>query len=804
MRISLSWLKTFVDIKESPEELAELLTKAGLEVGAIEYPAREISGVVVAEVLTEAPHPDSDHLHLLTVDCGEQEPVPVVCGAANVAQGQKVIFAKVGATLPGNFKIKKAKLRGEVSCGMVCSMAELGIAEELLHADDKDGIRILPQDAPIGADAMAYLGLDDAILDIELTPNRADCLSVYGVAREVSALTKRTLKNLTLSVPADAAPVEEKIKVEVENGDLCPRYTATYVGGVKVKRSPIWMEARLQGAGIRPISNLVDITNYVMLEIGQPLHAFDYARLKSDKIVVRTAKEGETLTTLDGVERKLKDTDLLITNGEKSVSLAGIMGGENSEIVQDTREVLIEAAYFAPKGIHKTSKRLGLVSESSLRNEKVVDITLVAYAGLRAAVLMHQLAGGVVGQGQIDVYQPLEKQPSIYLPYQKVVDILGVEIEKSFIKEALERLELVVLAYDDKGLEVEVPSWRNDIHIAEDLVEEVARLYGYDNIPTVLPEAAGQQGGLDAGQRLVENIRDMLVAEGLHEAISYSFHALQTALLFGADEEKIIRVANPLSEAQEVMRESILAGLLDALKHNQTRQVESLGLFEIGRIFSGQDLSAQSLAKEEEHLAVLLAGKTKASFLEPSRSYDFYDAKGIVERMFKSLGIHTLHFVPYKDDKAGIWHPGRSAEIFVEDTSLGIIGELHPHLLDAFHVRGKAIAFEIALAPILEKAQVIARYKPLSRYPRTSRDLALVVPHNVLAGAVEEAIYQAGSNYLEDVHLFDVYTLDENRRSLAYGLSFVSHEETLRDEIIDKEIETILKQLENIGVTLRR
>lgn len=809
MRVSYNWLKDYVDIDVDVHALAELITRAGVEVEGIEATDKGISGVVVAEVLTCVDHPNSDHLHLCEVTTDGHNRIQVVCGAPNVAAGQKVLFAQVGATLPGGLTIRETTLRGEASSGMICSMQELGIPEELTSPEDKDGIRVLPADAPLGENAVQYMGLDDHIIEMDLTPNRSDCLSVYNIAREVAALLKKDIRPIQTEILPGTA-IQDKISVAIADPDLCHRFTATMVTGAKVGRSPIWMEHRLQCAGIRPISNLVDVTNYVMLELGQPLHAYDHTTVAGPYIHVRRAQPDEVITTLDGQDRKLSGEMLLICDADRAVGIAGVMGGENTEIRATTQDVLIESAYFEPRNIRKTSLDLGLRSEASLRNEKGLNIETVGLAGWRAATLMCVVAGAQCVAGQVDAYPTPHEPVAITMRYAKANDVLGTQIEAATMREILLSLGFVVLEENDLALTVQVPPHRPDISIPEDLVEEIARLYGYDNIPETLPYGASTPGVLTKQQRLTQHIKHTLAGLGLHEVVTYSMVSARHADMLRWTEHdprrEQIPISNPLSEEMAYMRTSNLPGLLTAAANNVNHQMHNLAFFELSKLFFNKAaVSPDNLATEVDVISLLLSGHTPEDWTGRQTAYDFYYLKGVVEALLKSLGITDYDFEALSNDPT--WHPGRTARLLVQGQDIGVLGAIHPLVQQAYHLKAETFAAEIHLDRLFELGGGVHHIQALPKFPPAMRDFAFVVDDSMPASAVLDAIWQAEAKWLEQVALFDVYSgasLPANKKSLAVALRFQSDSETLSDDAVQKQADRILAHVkQTCGAELR-
>ncbi len=801
MLVSYNWLKEYVDIEPSAYELAEIITRAGVEIGGVEPTNKGVKDVVVAKVLTCGDHPNSDHLHICTVTTDGTNEIKVVCGAPNVAAGQKVMFAQVGATLPGGIVIKATKLRGEESNGMICSMQEIGVDEDLVAPADKDGIRVLPEDAPLGVDVMEYLGMNDWVLDVDLTPNRSDCLSVYNIAREVGALLKKPVKSIDITT-AEGDAIHSKMKVRIDAPELCHRFTGTMVEGAKIGRSPIWMEHRLQCAGMRPISNLVDVTNYVMLELGQPLHAYDYTTLAGSEIVVRTAEAGEHITTLDGQDRALTDDMLLICDGERAIGIAGVMGGENTEIENDTETVMIESACFNAHNVRRTEVALNLRTEAAQRNEKSIDITVTPIAGWRAANLMCETAGATLVAGQIDEYPTKHEPVVVSMKYQKANDVLGTDIPFADMRGYLLDLGFEILEEDAEGLTVKVPSHRPDISIQEDLIEEIARLYGLDNIPETLPYGATNPGVLTPEQRLTDHVKVTLAGLGLDEIVTYSFiHPKHSDLLrYAADDVRRtqIVISNPLSEDISVMRTSLLPCMLETLANNVHHHQHDLAFFEASSVFSSDhDLTMDNLATEKQHLVIGLTGQTARDWQGSQKAYDFYYLKGIVKKLLDALHITDWHVEAVTNDPT--WHPGRTAALYIGNTYAGIFGELHPLVADNYDIKAPVYAAEFAMDALIGIGEVVPVYEPTPIYPAMPRDLAVVVDKTVEVGKIEAAIRSAEPNYLKAINVFDVYEgiqIGLDKKSVAFSLVFQSGEQTLTDDLVQAEMDKIVAAIE--------
>ncbi|MRR59179.1 MAG: phenylalanine--tRNA ligase subunit beta, partial [Deltaproteobacteria bacterium] len=680
MIVTYNWLKEFVDFDLSPQELADLLTMLGLEVEGVRNVGGGLDEVVVAVVEEKSQHPNADKLSLCRVNNGK-ETLAIVCGAQNFKAGDKVALAQIGAVLPGDFKIKRSKIRGEESCGMLCSEKELGLAAE------SEGIIILPAELPLGVPVFDALGLKDTIFEIGLTPNRADCLSVVGIAREIAAKIGTTVKYARPMVSESHIPISECAQVIVEDSDLCPRYTARYLACCSIGPSPAWLVRRLEAVGMRSINNVVDVTNYVLIEYGHPLHAFDADLLAGGKIVVRRAAEGECFMTLDGQERVLKAGDLTIRDGEKGVALAGIMGGENSEIRQETTNILLESAYFNPSAIRRTSKRLGLHTESSHRFERGADINILVTALDRAASLIAELAGGNVAVGAIDVYPSQLPSRTVRFRVEQCNKLLGIQLTADEMVIIFNRLEFTVSVVEPGLLDVTVPTCRVDIEREIDLIEEVARLNGYNNIPVTMPKARVFSDRPTRHQRLEKQLRNVMVGQGFSEVVTFSFMApgVLDKLLLAPDDQRrsVVRLRNPLVEEQSVMRTTLLPGLLEAAARNMNYRMLSLRLFELRRVYL--PVEGQELPKEPLHLAGIMTGaRYREGWNQERQQVDFYDVKGVIEHILDEFVIGSVSFV--QDRLDSYFHPGKSCLILCGGDRLGSFGEIHPDVLNTFGI----------------------------------------------------------------------------------------------------------------------
>ena len=775
MNVTLNWLKNYIDFEFSASELADRLTMLGIEVESIKRPGAELEGVVVGSVSAIKPHPNADKLVLCQVDIGETEELQIVCGAPNVREGMHAPVATIGVTLPIGLTIKRAKLRGETSQGMLCSEKELALSE------DAAGLMELSTDISIGTPLATALGLDDTVFELEITPNRPDCLSVIGVAREIRAETGNPLKLPQVDFNENETDVREATSVVIAAPDLCPRYAARVIRGVKIGQSPAWLQQRLESVGIGVINNIVDITNFVLMEYGQPLHAFDYHKLTENRIVVRRAMAGEKLTTLDEIERELASDMLVIADAEKPVALAGVMGGYDSEITEATCDVLLESAYFNPSSIRATAKALGMSTEASYRFERGADPGIVITALDRAAQLITELAGGTICKGVVDVYPGKQPLTEIQLRPKRVNFVLGTEIEPATMEEILTRLGFDV-SVSGSVYSVTVPTFRSDITREIDLIEEIARVYGYDNIPTTLPKGDIPVPAPDRKVEVHRCVKQFLLASGMMEALNYSFSDPNSfdKIRLAADSpiRDAIPLQNPLSPEMSVLRTTLLPGLLDNAQRNRNHQIDTIALFEIGNVFirDGEQ-------KEPERVSGVLAGQVgDGVYSNPYRQPDFYDIKGLAEGILEVCGISD-----YTLQKTGAptFHPGRNAAVMLDDRQIGIFGEAHPVVLENYDLPYKAYLFDFDLEALVDAAIFAKRFESISVYPKVERDLAIVVDKETLSDMPTELIYKTGGELVESVRLFDVYEgeqVPEGKKSLAYAIIYHSVTETLTDK----------------------
>jgi len=798
MKVSLKWIEDYVDITLPPAELAERLTMAGIEVSGVQVIGGSWGKIVVGQIVAINSHPNADRLYLPTVDLGTEQQT-VVCGAPNLKVGDKVVFAHVGAQLIDGhsgqvFRLKAAKIRGVVSGGMVCSEKELGIS------DSHEVIMVLPAEAPVGTPLVDYIG--DVIFDLEVTPNRPDCLSVIGVAREVAALTGKEIRLPEVSYNEAGSDIDQQVSVEIKAPDLCPRYCASLITGLKVAPSPGWMQQRLLACGMRPINNIVDVANYVMLEYGEPLHTFNYHQMRGKKIIVRRADEGETMVTLDGVKRVLSRDMLVIADQEQAVAIAGVMGGAESEVTEQTTAIFLESASFNPQSIYYTGNSLNIPSEARLRFERGISPELTIPALKRTTQLLVQLGGGKAAKGLIDAYPGKRERKPILLTTGRVKRLLGVEFSLDQITGAL-----ASLGFDckpaDSGVWVTAPYWRSDINLAEDLVEEVARIIGYDKIPaTMLTEPIPHQTP-DPILSLKQTVKLSLMGYGFQEVLTYSLTSLEllNKLLPSPHpfEPAPLRVASPMTAEQEYLRPSLRANLLAALAANRRHEEGGIRLFELGKVYLPRQ---NDLPAEPEVVCGLLSGpRYEESWHAGDEALDFFDAKGVVEGLLSQFGIEAS-FEPGGDESL---HPSKQAAIVIDNNRLGVIGELHPKVAEAFELARDVYLFEINLMALLPFTLGHKLFQPIPRFPAVVRDIALVVDAGVTHRRAQDII--KGFPLVTQVTLFDVYAggqLPPGKKSLAYRITFQSPSHTLTDEEVNKVLEQILDKLsKQLGASLR-
>ena len=800
MKVTLKWLREFVDINLPPKEVADRLTMAGTEAKGVQAIGGTWDNIVVGQIAAVNPHPNADRLRLPTVDIGTEQQT-VVCGAPNLNVGDKIAFARVGAELIDGHtgeiaKLKPAKIRGVESSGMVCSEKELGIS------DNHTEILVLSADAPMGMPLANYLG--DVILDLDITPNRPDCLCVIGIAREVAALTDQKLHTPGVAYEEAGTPIDQHIAVEIIDADLCPRYCASLITGVKIGESPQWMQQRLLACGMRPINNVVDVTNYVMLELGQPLHAFDYELIRGRKIIVRRATEGETITSLDGAERNLTRNMLVIADAERAVAIAGVMGGANSEVTEGTTSILLEAANFNPASIHYTGQHLSLPSEACMRFERGIRPGLTMPALKRATQLIVQLGGGQAARGVADAYPGKQEPEPVMISTERSKQVLGAEFTVDQITKALTSLGFECQpGASSTETKVTTPYWRSDITQEVDLIEEVARIIGYDKIPMTTLSQSIPPHSPSPLLDLERKIKDTLVGYGFQEALTYSLSSLEMLRRFRPQTQQVApmpaRLANPMTAEQEYLRPTLRANLLAALVANRRHEEAGIRLFELGKIYLPK---ANELPDEPEVLCGLLSGsRNDISWLGDGGQLGFFDAKAALERLFSKLGI-PAGFKPGNDES---FHPAHQAAIAINDKEIGVIGELHPKVTEAFDLAEAVYLFELNVTELLPFTTGHRMFQPIPRFPATVRDIALIVDVGVSHQQVVDII--RGFPLVKDTVIFDVYSgkqVPAGKKSLAYRITYQSPTHTLTDEEANEVQEQILKKLsQQMGATLR-
>ncbi|PNZ31475.1 phenylalanyl-tRNA synthetase subunit beta [Staphylococcus petrasii] len=800
MLISNEWLKDYVDAGVSVEDLAERITRTGIEVDDIIDYTKDIKNLVVGYVQSKEKHPDADKLNICQVDIGEEEAVQIVCGAPNVDAGQHVIVAKVGGRLPGGIKIKRAKLRGERSEGMICSLQEIGISSNVVPKAYENGIFVFPTEVEPGTDALTALYLNDQVMEFDLTPNRADALSMVGTAYEVAALYQTEMTKPTTQSNETSESASNELSVTIDNPEKVPYYSARVVKNVTIAPSPIWMQARLIKAGIRPINNVVDISNYVLLEYGQPLHMFDQDHIGSKEIVVRQAKDKETMTTLDNTERTLVDTDIVISNGQEPIALAGVMGGDFSEVTEQTTNVVVEGAIFDPVSIRHTSRRLNLRSESSSRFEKGIATEFVDEAVDRACYLLQTYASGEVLQDRVASGDLGSFITPIDITAEKVNKTIGFDLSSDEIKAIFEQLGFGT-GQNGETLTVNVPSRRKDITIKEDLIEEVARIYGYDEIPSSLPVFGEVTSGeLTDRQHKTRTVKETLEGAGLNQAITYSLVSKDHAKDFALQERPTISLLMPMSEAHSTLRQSLLPHLIEAAAYNVARKNKDVRLYEVGRVFFGN--GEGELPDEVEYLSGILTGEYVVNTWQGKKEeIDFFIAKGVVDRVAEKLNLEFS----YKAGEINGLHPGRTAIISLEGKEIGFIGELHPQVAADNDLK-RTYVFELNYDAIMQVAVGYINYEPIPRFPGVTRDIALEVNSDVPSSELKQIIHDNGEDILQSTLVFDVYEgehLEEGKKSVAIRLNYLDTEDTLTDERVSKVHDKILEALQAQGATIR-
>lgn len=806
MNTSLSWIKAYVpDLDVTAQEYTDAMTLSGTKVEGYEIMDADLDKIVIGQIDKIEKHPDADKLIICQVNIGT-ETIQIVTGAPNVKEGDKVpvVLAggcvagghEPGSRVAGGIKIKKGKLRGVESDGMMCSIEELGSSKDMYPNAPESGIYIMPEDAEVGADAVKALGLDDVVFEYEITSNRVDCFSVVGIAREAAATFRKEFHPPVVTPTGNSEDVNDYIKVTVKDEELCPRYCARVVKNIKIGPSPEWMQRRLASVGIRPINNVVDITNYVMEEYGQPMHAYDLDTIAGHEIIVRRAENGEKFTTLDGQERQLDDSILMICDGEKSVGIAGIMGGENSMITDNVQTMLFEAACFDGTNIRKSSKKVGLRTDASGKFEKGLDPNNAQAAIDRACQLVEELGAGEVVGGMVDVYGTKREPVRVPFDADAINELLGTDIPK---EDMLSYFKMIDLEYDENTNEVIVPTFRQDLLRLADLAEEVARFYGYDNIPTTLPKGEATTGKLSFKLRIEEVARNIAEFCGFSQAMTYSFESPKVfdKLLLPEDSElrKAVEIMNPLGEDYSIMRTTSLNGMLTSLATNYNRRNKNVRLYELGNIYLPKTLPLTELPEERMQFTLGMYGKG-----------DFFHMKGVVEEFFEKAGLHKKEI--YRPDSGKPYlHPGRQANIVYDGVVVGYLGEVHPDVADTYGIGERAYIAVIDMPEIVSRAGFDRKYEGIAKFPAVTRDISMVVPKEIMVGQIEEVIEQKGGSYLESYKLFDLYEgaqIKAGYKSIAYSIVFRAKDKTLEDADVTKAMGHILKELEGMGIELRK
>ncbi|OGU67756.1 MAG: phenylalanine--tRNA ligase subunit beta [Stygiobacter sp. RIFOXYC12_FULL_38_8] len=790
MKISLNWLKDYIDLSGiSAEEIVEKITYAGLEVEEVADQSMNFTNMIVGFVKDRKKHPNADKLSLCIVSDGTRD-YNVVCGAPNVAAGQKIAFAKIGTIIPnGGFKIEKAKIRGEVSEGMICSERELGIS------DNHEGIMVLDSSLAEGTELSTALGLDDVTMEINITPNRADALSHIGVARDLCAIFNRPLKYPNIDLNESGKKSEELAAVEIRDSQKCPRYIGKVVSNVEIKESPEWMKKRLKSIGLRPINNVVDVTNYVLHEVGQPLHAFDLDNLAHKKIVVRRAEEGEKFVTLDSKERKMKSSDLMICDAERSVAIAGVMGGENSEVTATTKNILVESAYFNPSSVRKTAKNLALSTDASYRFERGTDYNITLWAAKRAAQLIQQTAGGEIALGEIDAYPNQILSPKVEVRFARINKILGYEIPKVVAERILTNLGFVVVEKSEEKLFVEIPSYRGDVEREIDLIEEVARIYGYNNIPEINKISITLEEKVDQSE-FTDRLRTVFNSLGFYEIVTNSMLSENIATKFGSP----VSVLNPQSSEMSHIRPSLLPGMLTTVANNLKVSEKDLMLFELGKIINKKNnaiISFDDFEETENCVAIITGNSVRTKWYAKDKQFDLYDLKGIVEVLLsKQLpGVQ----ITFERGSASSKNYKNGLNVLVNETTIGEIGELRDSVAAIFDVNQKTYALEINIDELKKIVTPKKSFNELLKFPKVYRDCAFVLDADIESGQVVEVIKQSSTKLLHNVILFDIFqseSLGKHKKSLAFQLEYFDLARTLTEEEVDKDFRTAIKAVE--------
>lgn len=805
MKVSYNWLKEYLDLDVAPRELSEKIARTSVDINDVYSLGEGLKKIVVGEVTSCEPHPDSDHLKVCQVNVGEDQPLQIVCGAPNVAAGEKVIVALNGARIADNQKIKRGKIRGVESNGMLCALQEIGFSDKIAPKEYSAGLYLLPDDAQPGASVISYLGLDDTIIDTDVTPNRGDMLSIYGNVNDIAAFYGLTPHFKEVAVKEnDDQSTAQLVNAEIKDQQIAPTYKLRVIKNVKIADSPLWLQIRLWNSGIRPINNVVDVTNYVLLKYGQPLHSYDYDRLPGHHFGVRHAAEGEKFTTLDGTEQTLKAQDILVTTDDQPVALAGTMGGQGTAVEDDTKTVALEAAIFDPVMVRKQARRLDLHSESSMRFERGINPATVETALNEAAELIAELAGGAVTKGIVTGSEQPAKDKDINLSLNKVNHVLGTDLKMADVTDVFDRLNFAYHVQSEDQIVVTAPARRWDIELPADLYEEVARIYGYDKLPATLPVMTRNHGGLTARQKFIRASRHDFEGMGLNQALSYSLTTVEKAKQFQISPvDEPMKLDFPMSSDHVATRMSIISGLLLDVAYNVAHNVNNVALYEEGRVFIPK---GGERPEEQEHIAGAITGQLLANnWHVADRPVDFFQVKGMVEQYLKNMGL--VDQVTYVADQSrSEMHPGRTANIMLGDQLIGFVGQVHPKTAQAYKIP-ETYVFELNIEDLLSAKKIGSEYTPVSKFPTITRDIALLVDQSVTNAEIVALIKQQGGAFLKDVHLFDLYSgnhLPAGKKSLAYTLTYQDDHDTLKEDQVNAAFDKVTKYLTSqLGAEVR-
>ncbi len=805
MKVSYNWLKEYLDLDVAPRELSEKIARTSVDINDVYSLGDGLKKIVVGEVTSCEPHPNSDHLNVCQVNVGEDKPLQIVCGAPNVAAGEKVIVALNGARIADNQKIKRGKIRGVESNGMLCALQEIGFSDKIAPKEYSAGLYLLPDDAQPGESAISYLGLDDTIIDTDVTPNRGDMLSIYGNVNDIAAFydLKPHFKELAVKENDDQSAAD-LVTASIKDQKIAPTYKLRVIKNVKVADSPLWLQIRLWNSGIRPINNVVDVTNYVLLKYGQPLHSYDYDRLPGHDFGVRHAEEGEKFVTLDDNEQTLKAQDILVTADDQPVALAGTMGGQGTAVEDDTKTVALEAAIFDPVMVRKQARRLDLHSESSMRFERGINPSTVETALNEAAELIAELAGGTVAKGIVTGSEKPAKDKDINLSLSKVNHVLGTDLKMADVTDVFDRLNFAYQVQSEDGIVVTAPARRWDIELSADLYEEIARIYGYDKLPATLPVMTRNRGGLTARQKFIRASRHDFEGMGLNQALSYSLTTVEKAKQFQISPvDEPMKLDFPMSSDHVATRMSIVSGLLIDVAYNIAHNVNNVALYEEGRVFIPK---GGERPEEQEHIAGAVTGQLLANnWHVADHPVDFFQVKGMVEQYLKNMGLADQ--VTYVADQSRAeMHPGRTANIMLGDQLVGFVGQVHPKTAQAYKIP-ETYVFELNIESLLSAKKIGNEYTPVSKFPTITRDIALLVDTSVTNADVVALIKQRGGAFLKDVHLFDVYSgnhLPAGKKSLAYTLTYQDDHDTLKEDQVNAAFDKVTKYLTSqLGAEVR-